>query len=546
MASTQTYREMRKKETEEHVAEFINCKNSFAYFCPRYIFLEIPGGDVLMNPYGPQNTLIKKIENEHYIIVLKSRQIGISTIIKAYVAWLVTFFSNSVIGIVSKDGKEATDFARDVMSMIDKLPKWMKSKFVKRTEQSFILKNKSKCYAATVNPKAPQKTLRGKAVTFMIVDEAAHIEYIDEAWTGMVSSLSTNQMQARKNGVPYGTIVLSTPYKTTGVGEWYYKRYQSAVTGDDILKPFTIHWKEIKELAEDPQWYKMQCDLHGNDQRKIQQELELKFLSTGGSFFDDITCQKLQENTVKPANKLRLFNGELWIFKKAIPGSFYLIGVDTAPEHGQDKSAITVFDYETMDQVAEYHTKCPIMDFVKVVKVLSAQYPGLLIIESTGGYGNQVVEMMNESEESVNMYKEKRGKILIPGLTTTGKTRPLMIDALYSSVTEFPEIVKSERLVLELIGLEEKHKQRVEASTGNHDDLAMAMAMCMYVRKYDPPLQIMMNKSTGMQATFSEIMDLNDIGPTNISNAGIMKHVRDKVAGTTAYVDIMDLIYNSK
>ena len=534
------------ESTEGFITEYLKCKEDFDYFCDEYILIELPGEDVHLNMYNPQRELVHTILDKHHVLVLKSRQIGISTITKALIAWLVTFYNNVVIGIVSKDGKEATDFARDIMSMLDKLPYWMKSSFIKRTEQSFILKNGAKCYAATVNPKAPQKTLRGKSVTFLVIDEAAFIEHIDDAWTGMVSALSTSQMHARNAKVPYGTIVLSTPNKTLGVGQWFYNRYQSSVSGDDIFEPFTIHWKDIKELADDEGWYSTQCALYGYDYRKIQQELELKFLSSTGSFFDDDTSRELQEIEEKPIQKIKLFNGELWIFSRALEGAYYLIGVDTAPEHGKDKSAITVFDYETLEQVAGYQAKCSVTNFSKVVQVVASQYPGIIVVESNT-YGNQVIEMLNQTQYCIRLYKETRGNIQIPGLANTPRTRPLMIDALYSTVSEYPKMVRSKRLILELIGLVTKTSGKVEAETGAHDDLALSMALCMYVRKYDPSIIIMLNKSIDHQSEFASIMNMNEIGPENKSNSAVRKYVKNNLDKMeSGFIDMIDLVYGDR
>ncbi|HUU86917.1 MAG TPA: terminase family protein, partial [Candidatus Glassbacteria bacterium] len=353
---------------DEYVSEYLKCKNSFEYFCENYILIEVPGQDALLKPYQKQKELIHLVEEKRYVLVLKSRQIGISTIIQAYAAWLAVFFDNAVIGIISKDGKEATDFARAIRGMVEKLPDWMKPPkgplgkgFAKRTEQSFILTNGSKVYASPVNPNAPDKTLRGKAITFLVIDEAAFVHHVDTAWTSMVPALSTNQMQAKKAGVPYGTVVLSTPNKTMGVGQWYFNRYTKSISRDDIFEPFVIHWKMIPELAEDPDWYKTQCRLFDHDQRKIAQELELKFLPSEGSFFEPETVEKVQNAVKIPMEIMRIFNGELWKFSNTLPNRYYIMGVDTAPEHGEDKSAITVWDYETMEQVAEYQGKCKVL-----------------------------------------------------------------------------------------------------------------------------------------------------------------------------------------
>ncbi len=534
-----------KLEAEEYVAEFLKCKKSFDYFCSRYIFIEMPGGDVLLHPYKPQSKLIRKINTDHYVLVLKSRQIGISTIIQAYVVWLCCFFDNAVVGIISKDGKEATDFARAIRAMLEKLPTWMGATFDKKTEQSFILGNGAKVYATPVNPNAPEKTLRGKAITFLVIDEAAFIKFLDEAWTSMVSTLSTNQMHAKKNNVPYGTLVLSTPNKTVGPGKWFFEKYQRAVSGDDIFKDFIIHWKDVDELANDPDWYKTQCLLWDNDQKKIAQELELKFISAEGSFFDEKITQTLQDIIPNIIEKIRLFNGEAWRFKESIPGRFYITGVDTAPEHGDAKSALTTWDYETLEQVFEYQGKCKVLDFVKVVKVVAAQYPGSIVIESNS-YGNQVVEEMYQSEFAHMVYQERRSNKRIPGIQTTSKTRPLIIDALYSTVTEFPEIVQSNRLVLELIGLVSKPSGRVEADQGCYDDLALSAALAFYVRKYDPVYSIQSNPMH--TSIFKEILDFNELGIEEPTNSSILHDIKKKLGEgqQTGYVDTFQYIIGSE
>ncbi len=64
------------------------------------------------------------------------------------------------------------------------------------------------------------------------------------------------------------------------------------------------------------------------------------------------------------------------------------------------------------------------------------------------------MEEISNSEYSALVYKEKRGEHKIAsGLSNNMKTRPLMIDALYSYINQFPQMVKSKRLALELVGL---------------------------------------------------------------------------------------------
>jgi hypothetical protein len=268
-------------------------------------------------------------------------------------------------------------------------------------------------------------------------------------------------------------------------------------------------------------------------------------LPTEGSFFESETVEQVQNSIMEPIEKTRLFNGELWKFKNPIPNRHYIMGVDTAPEHGEDKSALTVWDYETLEQVAEYQGKCKVLDYVKVVKVVAAQFPGTIVIESNS-YGNQVVEQLNNSEFSFMIYKERRGKqTVLPGLSTNSKTRPLMIDALYSYITQYPECVNSERLSLELTGLVTKTNGRVEADTGCHDDLALATSCVFYVRKYDPPLMIDTQEYTSFSSEMVDVIAGNTNVPDSFSNEGVMKHVKENIGELGGFVDILSL-YDQK
>lgn len=537
-----------KDKIEWQIEEYLKCKQDFAYFAPKYIYLELTGGDVLYKPYKKQLEFVEEVQKHKNMVCLKTRQTGISTTTQAFLTWLLVFYDNVVVGIISKDGRESTDFSRAVRNMIEKLPAFLLPKkgreggcFDKKSEQSFILTNGSKLFTATVNPNAPEKTLRGKAVTFLVIDEAAFINKLDAAWTSLVPALSTAAKAARQSGTPHGVLVISTPNKTTGMGAWFYNRYTKAINGDGIFKHFIVYWRDIPELADDPQWYKTQCDLFDNDPRKIEQELELKFLPSSGSFFDEDVCLKLQNGTKTPIEVFKLFEGFIWKFENPIPGKHYIIGVDTAPEFGEDKSAITIWDYETLEQVWEYQTKCKVQDFVKVVKYAISQYPGTVVIENNS-YGNQVMEEINSSEYSMMMYREKRSENkIVPGLSNNMKTRPLMIDALYSYINQYPEMVNSERLALELIGLVNKNG-RVEADSGCHDDLALTLAFCMYVRKYDPPL--FLDSNNNVESMFSQILNMNNGQSSDrfMDNAEIMKHIKENNYDVDKnFINILDI-----
>jgi hypothetical protein len=477
-----------KDDLENRIKEFEKCSKDPVYFITKHIKIPEVGGSVKFKLYNKQIELVNNIMTEHYMAILKTRQTGASTVIQAFLVWLGTFFENVVVGVISRDGPECTDFARKTMDMIDELPDWMRPKYVKKTEQSFILKTGFKLFASTVNPAKPQNTLRGKSITFLVIDEAAFIGYIDDAYTGMAPALFKAQSVAKEKGLPYGTVVISTPNGTTGIGEWYYNLIKKAKSGESIFKYFEMHWRQIPEFANNPNWYSEQCKLLDNNKRKIAQELDMTFLGSRDCVFDDDIVGVLQESSIQPIMKKRIISGDLWIWEEYNKQNRYLIGVDTATREGACFSTIQVIKFETLEQVAEYQGSPEVTDFSKMVKLVMDIYPNCFCVIEVNSYGNQVVETLKRDIKYADrMYKrpvrDKKGIVTDYkyGLQTDNMTRPLIMESLLTYVNEYPYIVKSSRLALELISLEDKNGK---IKGRERDDLVLAFAFCLYVIKF--------------------------------------------------------------
>ncbi len=140
------------------------------------------------------------------------------------------------------------------------------------------------------------------------------------------------------------------------------------------------------------------------------------------------------------------------------------------------------------------------------------------------------------------IYKEKRGNQVIPGLSNNSKTRPLMIDAMYSYAVQYPSTIKSKRLILELIGLITKPSGKVEADEGCHDDLALSMSFCFYCRKYDPPLMI--SSSRDQINDFEDVMNFNfpSTDKEFYEKELSLKAIKEKLDNSKInYVDILNI-----
>ena len=474
---------------------YLSYKNDIVKWAEECVYLPTSGADELVKLYIPQKRILSSFYTDHFLVLLKSRQTGFSTISQIIVSHIATFYNNCVMGIISRDGAEASDFNRKVMDIISKQPTWLQPGFKVENAQNFITKTGSQLWSSAISPSNPGKVFRGKAIVLLILDEAAHTKYIDEAWTGMAMSLSKAQDVARKKNLPFGTIVLSTPNKTQGIGKWYFQRWQQAVTDPTcIWKAHKIHWTEIPEFVENPLWYKQQCDLLGNDPGKIAQELELEFISTENSIWPEYIQRELQQTREQPIEIINVTpKAQLWRFLEINRKRFYLVGVDTASDFGSDFSTIQVVDYETMEQVMEFKGKMPVKDFVGIVRFIVKIVPHNMIIVENNSYGNQVCEELFYDTgyhyniygawKEVNLSGGGKAKKFQPGLSTNVQTRPLIMDSLFTYVSEHTNMIKSNRLALELVGLAD-NGNKIQADLGSTDDLVLAYAFCCYARQY--------------------------------------------------------------
>jgi hypothetical protein len=233
-------------------------------------------------------------------------------------------------------------------------------------------------------------------------------------------------------------------------------------------------------------------------------------------------------------DKLIHNDSELKQWKDIDRDRFYLIGIDTASAFGTDSSSIEVIDYVDCEQVAELRMKSRVDDFCPVIAKIATMYPNHLIIPEANSFGNQVYEYLTRQNENYNIYISKTKPADIKnmnklrfryGIYTNPQNRPLIIDALYTAVTENPSCIKSRSAILELISLINDKNGKIQAEEGEHDDLSMALAFCFYVRQYDPPtgLKSMINSKQAIEDSL-EIISWNDPGSGNFNMSALVKN----------------------
>lgn len=77
---------------KEHLEEIVRCGKDPVYFINRYVKIQHPiKGTIPFSTFPFQNDCIRAYQEKRLNIVLKSRQLGLSTISAAYAVWYSIF-----------------------------------------------------------------------------------------------------------------------------------------------------------------------------------------------------------------------------------------------------------------------------------------------------------------------------------------------------------------------------------------------------------------------------------------------------------------------
>ena len=78
--------------------EYVKCFQDPAYFMRKYCYIQHPQrGRIPFNLYPFQAKVLQLFKENPFDIVLKSRQLGISTLAAAYALWLMFMYFNIII-----------------------------------------------------------------------------------------------------------------------------------------------------------------------------------------------------------------------------------------------------------------------------------------------------------------------------------------------------------------------------------------------------------------------------------------------------------------
>lgn len=457
--------------------EFVKCATDPAYFMKKYYMIQHPQrGRQFFNLYPFQEKVLKLFQKHDYSIINKSRQLGISTLVSAYSLWLMLFNKDKNVLVIATKQDTAKNMVTKVRFAYQNLPSWLKIGTAEDNRLSLKLVNGSQVKAVSAAGDAG----RSEAVSLLVIDEAAFIDNIETIFTAAQQTLATGG----------GCIALSTP---NGVGNWFHKSYTSAQEQQNRFLPISLPWTVHPERNQD--WRDEQDKILGK--RNAAQECDCDFATSGNTVIEPEILNWYEQNMICEPIERRGLDKALWLWEYPDPMKYYALVADVARGDGNDYSSFHVIDVESVTQIAEYKSQIDTRDYANIILSVAAEYNNALIVIENANIGWDVIQTVLERGYNNVHYSYKQDQNmdftkyvdrfntqtgLVPGFSTTEKTRPLVIEKMRDFLETKVANIKSIRLLEELRVFIWKNG-KAQAMQSYNDDLVMAFAIAMYLRE---------------------------------------------------------------
>jgi hypothetical protein len=390
----------------------------------------------------------------HFFVVLKGRQLGITTISLALdLYW--HFIHPGMQGTLTTDTEENREQFRSTLSMyMDGLPKQYKIPLMSHNRNQLVLQNRSRMFYQVAGTRAKGGLGRGKGITFLHGTETSSWGD-EEGLASLLASLAeTNPLryymfESTARGFNmfhdmWTTAKRARTQKAIFCGWWRNQLYMAdpksdiyKVYWDGKLSPEEKEWtKDIKKMynyeinSRQIAWWRWKLHEGLKDDGLMYQEFppteDYAFVMTGTSFFSTARCtDAMKEAKRSPFIPYRFSMGAnfqdttliqsserlatLKIWEEPVPNAYYVVGAD--PAYGSsdwaDRFCIQVFRCyaDGMEQVAEFATsELNTFQFAWVICYLAGAYGNSLLNLEVNGPGQAVInEMRNLRRQAMSL-----------------------------------------------------------------------------------------------------------------------------------------------
>lgn len=528
-----------KNRTDLYVQAAATAMQDFTYFAERCFYIRDKNTNVIpLKLNRVQRKFMEAVQEQVdagkpvRIIVLKARQMGISTVIQAYILWRMLRANNvNAIELAHKD--EAARVILDINGFaIRHLPGWFRA--VKRVKEKYFTKYEISFAeigsSLTVSSAESREPGRSQTIHLAHLSEVAFypdasklvrpllqaipktsvtavfMESTGNGPSGDFYSRFMRAWNAQKAGrysawkalffpwyehdeyrmkVPYGVQVVCPP-ELAHLGlsdeQLYWRQWVIENEFDSDDEAFRLEYPSTVEEAfirKDANVFRPEAVM-----RRMN---EIESVSYQDGFITRLTVDAPPQFVAQSGERLR-------VFKPPERGKTYVIGADTGSgivvNREGDYSSADVLDSITGEQVAHLHMLAEPSSYAQDLYFLGTWYNNAFIAVEADGHGLAVLNWLRD-HSYYNLYQRRVfdkisnqwvGKL---GWSTTPRTKKFIIDNLRADFYNGSIIINNKETLQEMstfVKLSDK-SDVLGAVSGAHDDRVMSLAIANQIRR---------------------------------------------------------------
>lgn len=433
------------------------------------------GSMVKFDPYYYQKVISNLMDEHSNIVVVKSRQLGITQIILS--KFLHRASRNPAYSSMCfmRNGDDASAVSRRARQMVGCLGEYV---VPANDNVGYLkLKERGEIYFKNSNREGARSY---DSVLDQLYDEAAFCENIQQIYAASSPSGALAGNSITK-------LVISTPSAKSG---WYWDKLNADNGNIDIEQlcidvaegriykdipglywfidnagtvKLIIHWTAHPIYSKIPNYLQYRLEQDGTDWETVLREYDLRFVDSAVAVFD---------SGIIRVNAIGEYE------TSADDDAVYYAGLDTATT-GNDYCTMPILKYKNgvytlvhlyrkRQQTSEYH-------LYQIGELLRSFKPKTTGIEVTGGVGQIYLEQLSKQFSGLQFQS----------IRTTGDSKPGMIStmvlALEKQVLNYPDNCP---LIDEMLSFRRDGK-KLEAAPGKHDDIVMGVAFALTVSDFN-------------------------------------------------------------
>ncbi|MDE8562748.1 terminase family protein [Anoxybacillus rupiensis] len=527
---------MAKKLTKEEKLKII--LNDFKLFAKNFIKIIDNNGDTV--PFvlnAEQSQYIDEMSK--YNIILKGRQIGFTTLSLAYMLYSACTKPDTNYIIMTHHASVSKSLFVKLKKMYKSLPHDKYPNLFPKTllnnRDELYLDNGSRIIIATANG---EDSISGNTFQFIHLSEMAKYppQVQEEIIATCIPALAKNESSM--------IWIESTAFGYNTYQEMFMKAYRD---NESVWKAFFFSWlakayqSQFKHTFDEAEnWFKLNNqgrrmtyedlehdekilrDKYGatyrqlmfrryyiqtNSIEKFRREFpttpDEAFMETNKAVFDTAKIIERLHYVIPPLETKEVYdelpdilkpyvNKNLFIYHLPKPKMRHYAGVDMASGTGgnNDYTAISILDADGQQVASWYSNDIPVYKMAEIANSLLRFYNYAFTAVERNNVGLPFIEKLFKDHGFQNLMKEKifdqRGKRKMQrGFTTTRITKPIIIEDLKQAFELGHINIECVRTLEEMKIYQEDNKGKMGNKKGNnyHDDMVMAMALCVQALK---------------------------------------------------------------